>query len=93
VSWSGEALYQWDKEKLHIPANIPITSSAIEPRMNLWEDFDGEIPDGTPFRAIGGQVLPEDWEVPDLSILNPICEILPVPESEPMKYLQETQFN
>jgi hypothetical protein len=88
VNWTGDAFFEWDKETLRIPGNTPLMSSAIEPRMNLWEDCDGEVPKGILLAFIGGQVLREDMAIPDLSSLNPICEILPVPESDPGKYLQ-----
>jgi len=91
VNWTGDALYEWDKETLHIPGNTPLMSSAIEPRMNLWEVFDGEIPNGILPAFIGGQVLPEDMPIPDLSTLNQTCEILPVPESDLRKYLQASK--
>ncbi len=56
--------------------------------MNLWEDFDGEIPEGTLLQVIGGQTLSQHMPIPDLSALNPTCDMLAVPESDPMKYLR-----
>jgi hypothetical protein len=81
VGWTGDAFYEWSRETLRIPANVPIMTSAIEPRMNLWEDYDGPIPmsvqgNGVLLLADGSRQLPEGAPIPDLLAFNPLYEFL-----------------
>ena len=45
VSWSGDALYDWDKQQYTIPPKGVIVGSSVESDLSKWDDLDGEIPE------------------------------------------------
>jgi hypothetical protein len=95
VNWIGDAFFEWEHQRLNIPANTPVMGSAIPMDASLWEDFDGEIPkpEGKSVLLIAnwGQRFSEGTLIPDLSSLNPVCEIFPVTDAGLQQFVKSSQ--
>lgn len=77
VSWSGDAFFDWNANKISIPANGTIVGSGVETDLDAWPDYDGNIPEGEPHTGLVRAILYEtqnwdptqDNEIPDLTSL------------------------
>jgi len=75
VSWSGDALFDWQTRQVAWPANGLLLSSDVDSDMTTWADYDGEIQEMEPW--LGGVLQANfrgtfDWKcpsdhIPDLS--------------------------
>lgn len=44
VSWSGDALYDWNQCAFTVPDQGVLRGSAVETDLTLWSDYDGPLP-------------------------------------------------
>ena len=77
VGWTGQAFFDWHKGRIQIPANTPITSTAVETDIELWDDYDSDVPTTVKgseilIRFDESQHLPDNSPIPDLMSANPI---------------------
>jgi hypothetical protein len=75
MKWSGDAIYDWHKNRIDVPANVEMIGGPIEPDPRLWEDYDGEIPmsqSSITFLAQFGQILTKGVSAPELPIVGPL---------------------
>jgi hypothetical protein len=80
VGWTGEAFFDWHKGQIQIPGDTPLISTGVETDIDLWEDYNGDIPESVKgneilVRFVVDQYLPDDRPIPDLMSTSPAYNI------------------
>jgi hypothetical protein len=53
VTWSGDAFYDWNENKIIIPPGGKLVGTPMEFDLSAWGDYEGEIPDLAKGKAEG----------------------------------------
>ena len=51
IQWGGQALYDWQKGQLLLPAGGNLVTTGLKPDLSDWEPFEGEFP------SLGGSFI------------------------------------